>query len=66
MFALPTLPRDAFPLVAFTLGTAGIIAAKIWSWNLDRWERQDKSAQADLMAYHATAAKEVGRRPPIS
>jgi hypothetical protein len=45
MFELPSLPLDAFPFVAFGLGTAGIIAAKIWSWNLDRRERQAQRPQ---------------------
>jgi hypothetical protein len=39
MFGLPALPLDAFPFVVFALGTAGLVAAKIWSWNLDRMER---------------------------
>jgi hypothetical protein len=65
MFGLPSLPVDAFPVVAFGLATMGIIVAKIWSRALDRWEHQDKSAGTDLGLVHAPATSQV-KRPPRS
>ena len=63
MFGLPPLPLDAFPFIAFALGTAGIVAAKIWSWNLDRKERHDHSEGPDFDAFHAPATSQVAHQP---
>jgi len=43
---MPTLPLDAFPLIAFALGTIGLIAAKVWSLSLDRKDKRDHAAHS--------------------